>query len=49
MRKLSLHDRTHAVVVAISRGLIPLPVAPDHPVEAGPRREPPMEEDEGDG
>lgn len=27
MRKLSLNDRTHAVVVAIAQGLIPLPVA----------------------
>ena len=26
MRKLSLHDRTHAVVIAIGRGLISLPV-----------------------
>jgi DNA-binding CsgD family transcriptional regulator len=26
MRKLSLHDRTHAVVIAIGQGLISLPV-----------------------
>lgn len=26
MRKLSLHDRTHAVVIAIGEGLISLPV-----------------------
>lgn len=26
MRKLSLHDRTHAVVVAIGEGLIDLPI-----------------------
>lgn len=26
MRKLSLHDRTHAVVIAIGQGLIRLPV-----------------------
>ncbi|MCV0403340.1 MAG: LuxR C-terminal-related transcriptional regulator [Chloroflexi bacterium] len=31
MHKLSLNDRTHAVVVAISRGLIPLPVASQRP------------------
>ena len=29
MRKLSLHDRTHAVVIAIGQGLISLPVR-DH-------------------
>jgi DNA-binding NarL/FixJ family response regulator len=28
MRKLSLHDRTHAVVFAIGSGLIRLPVSP---------------------
>ena len=27
MRKLALHDRTHAVVFAIGNGLIPLPSA----------------------
>ena len=26
MRKLSIHDRTHAVVIAIGHGLIALPV-----------------------
>ena len=29
MRKLSLHDRTHAVVIAIGEGLISLPVRRD--------------------
>ena len=29
MRKLSLHDRTHAVVFAIGQGLINLPVVDD--------------------
>src|SRR5687767_12791124 len=29
MRKLSLHDRTHAVVIAIGEGLIGLPVRGD--------------------
>jgi DNA-binding CsgD family transcriptional regulator len=34
MRKLALHDRTHAVVVAIGRGLIGLPTAgPGHSLE----------------
>ena len=31
MRKLSLHDRTHAVVHAIGSGLISLPVSADEP------------------
>ena len=29
MRKLSLHDRTHAVVIAIGEGLIGMPVRAD--------------------
>jgi DNA-binding NarL/FixJ family response regulator len=29
MRKLALHDRTHAVVIAIGEGLISLPVRSD--------------------
>jgi len=37
MRKLSLHDRTHAVVVAIGEGLIDLPVRAD-PARVSPGR-----------
>lgn len=37
MRKLSLHDRTHAVVIAIGEGLIGMPALttqpPDSPAE----------------
>ena len=42
MRKLSLHDRTQAVVMALGRGLINLPVGDDQVVgretRAGPKR-----------
>ena len=31
MRKLAINDRTHAVVIAISLGLIAIPVADEHP------------------
>jgi DNA-binding NarL/FixJ family response regulator len=31
MRKLSLHDRTHAVVIAIGEGLIAMPVRQGEP------------------
>ena len=37
MRKLSLHDRTHAVVIAIGEGLIDLP-SRAHSVSAGEKR-----------
>ena len=37
MRKLSLHDRTHAVVFAIGEGLIPMPVRDGHPESVAPR------------
>jgi DNA-binding NarL/FixJ family response regulator len=33
MRKLALHDRTHAVVIAIGQGLIALPVRDQQQVE----------------
>ena len=35
MRKLSLHDRTHAVVIAIGQGLISLPVRENQGAEPG--------------
>jgi DNA-binding NarL/FixJ family response regulator len=37
MRKLSLHDRTHAVVFAIGEGLIPMPTRDDYPNSVAPR------------
>lgn len=40
MRKLSLHDRTHAVVYAIGSGLIGLPVPDQSPASADPVAEP---------
>ena len=33
MRKLSLHDRTHAVVIAIGEGLIGMPARAQPPTE----------------
>lgn len=33
MRKLSIHDRTHAVVIAIGEGLIAMPTRPEPAAE----------------
>ena len=38
MRKLALHDRTHAVVVAIGEGLIGMPVRVDGELVANMRK-----------